>query len=150
MTTTAELVSGFETILVRLHDATGASRMTLRLDDAERGFSVADVVAESADAGLPSLRGQTSINQRAAATAQWLERERRALVQDDFSAAPQPPDALKALYGVQAQMLGPIEADGALVGWISVHECRGPRQWRDEDIAALEQAMAAVCGLLTE
>lgn len=148
MATTEELRAAFQAILYHLRNISGASRVTLRLDDEAHGFTVQDVVAESADTGVPSLLGQTSIKQRVAPTGQWLERERRPLVQNDFSGDPQPPEALKAAYGVSAQMLGPIVKGADMVGWISVHECRGPRQWRDADVAALEEAMAAVFDLL--
>jgi hypothetical protein len=44
------------------------------------------------------LRGQTSINQRAAPTIQWIEQYRRLLIQNDFSVrALRPPEALLRL-----------------------------------------------------
>jgi maleate isomerase len=121
----------------------------LRLDWPEWGAHADDVVAEAHLDDVASLAGQTAIDQRAAATIKWLERERRPLVQEDFLAGdPAPPPELVALYGVQAQMLAPIEGAGDLVGWISVHENRSPRRWTAEDIAALAAAAAAVTDLL--
>ena len=87
----------------------------LRLDDARYGFHIDDVVAEALAPGENSLRGQTSINQRAAATAQWVETNRGLLVQSNLSVGePRAPDVLIKLYGVRAQMLAPVERQGRL------------------------------------
>jgi maleate isomerase len=135
----------FDAILAELLTTIGASRTTLRLDDARYGFHIDDVVAEACAAGENSLRGQTSIDQRAAATAQWVEKNRRLLVQSDLSAGePRAPEALIKLYGVRAQMLAPVERAGRLDGWISVHEARGPRNWTEQDQAALRRAVGLV------
>ena len=141
----AELRKSFDAILANLLNTIGASRTTLRLDDANYGFHIDDVVAEAIAPGQDSLRGQTSINQRAAATAQWVEKNRRLLVQSDLSSGePRPPEALVRLYGVRAQMLAPVERGGRLDGWISVHEARGPRSWTEQDQAALRSAAEQV------
>ena len=129
----------FDAILADLLTTTGASRTTLRLDDARYGFHIDDVVAEAL------APGENSLNQRAAATAQWVERNRRLLVQSDLSTGePRAPDALIKLYGVRAQMLAPVERQGRLDGWISVHEARGPRSWSERDQTALEKAVDQV------
>jgi maleate isomerase len=138
-----ELVATLAARLEQLLAATGASRVTVRLDLPQLGFGVDDVAAEARQDGVASLQGQTAINQRAAATVRWLERERRLLVQDDLAGAdPAPPPQLVEIYGTRAQMLAPLEQAGDLVGWISVHENRGPRHWRNEDQHALETAAA--------
>ena len=135
----------FDAILSELIKTIGASRTTLRLDETKYGFHIDDVVAEAVAPGERSLRGQTSINQRAAATAQWVEKNRRLLVQSDLSVGePRAPDALIKLYGVRAQMLAPVEREGRLDGWISVHEARGPRNWTEQDQAALRKAVEDV------
>src|SRR5262249_4327935 len=109
------------------------------------GFHVDDVAAEALAPGQNSLRGVTSINQRAAATAQWVEKNRRLLVQDDLSVGEtRPPEALVRLYGGRAEMLGPIERDGRLDGWISVHEARSTRHWTTQDQEATRQAAEQV------
>jgi maleate isomerase len=143
--TTDALRKTFDAILSELLEATGASRTTLRLDDATHGFHIDDVAAEAVAPGEPSLRGQTSIDQRAAATAQWVETNRRLLVQADLSHGdPRPPEALLRLYKVKAQMLAPVERDGRLDGWISVHEARGTREWSAHDQAAILKAVDQV------
>ncbi|HMK79318.1 MAG TPA: GAF domain-containing protein [Xanthobacteraceae bacterium] len=146
---TATLRHELDAILAELLALTRASRTTLRLDDAKHGFHIDDVVAEATAAGQNSLRGITSINQRAAATAQWVEKNRRLLVQDDLSSGePRPPEALVRLYGVRAQMLAPIERGGRLDGWISVHEARSARHWSEGDqeavLHAAEQVLRAL------
>ena len=134
-----------DAILAPLRESVGAARVTLRLDDARRRLSVADVTAEAIAPGVASLRGQTSIDQRAAGTIHWLEAHRRVLVQDDLRGAdPAPPRELVAIYGATAQMLGPVIRDGRLAGWVSVHHTGGPRRWSAGDVAALETAVGAV------
>jgi maleate isomerase len=136
-------------LLSGLLRAIGASRSTLRLDDPSRNFHINDVVAEALTPGAKSLRGQTSINQRATDTAQWIERHRRLLVQDDLSnAEPRPPEVLVRLYGVKAQMLAPIIREGRLDGWISVHETKAARRWSKSDQAAIARAADQVVALL--
>jgi len=127
----------------------GATRVTVRVDWAACGWDVNDVAAEALAPGAGSLKGITGIPQRAAATAQFLERERRILVQNDFSDPDlSPPQALIDGYGVRAQMLGPLVRGGALIGWISVHHAGGARQWRPADVSALGDAMAVALRVL--
>lgn len=131
-----------DAIVRELRERIGATRVTVRVDYAPCGYDVNDVAAEALGPGAGSLIGITGIPQRAAATAQFLERERRILVQNDFSdPALSPPQALIDGYGVQAQMLGPLVRDGALIGWISVHHGGTTRKWSAADIAALDAAM---------
>jgi maleate isomerase len=143
------LVERLGTVLARLRDATGALRSTLRIDVPALAFHVDLPAAEALAPGARSLLADGSIDQRAAPTVRWLERERRLLVQPDFDAAdPRPPPALIAAYGVQAQMLGPILSDGRLAGWISVHSERRRERWTGAEIAALEHAAEETRGLL--
>ncbi len=146
---TGALRKEFDGILSELLVATNASRTTFRLDDPKNGFHVDDVAGEAAAPGQNSLRGVTSINQRAAATAQWVEKNRRLLVQDDLSEGePRPPEALIRLYAVRAQMLAPIESEDRLGVWISVHEARHPRHWtsaaQNAVLKAVEQVLRAL------
>ena len=147
----AKLQATFDAILASLLAAIEATRTTLRLDDATLGFSVADVAGEARLATDKSLRGQTSINQRAAPTIQWIEQYRRLLIQNDFSVrALRPPEARLRLYGVKAQMLAPVIRDGRLDGWVSVHETRRERQWSRTDQAALVTAAERLLQALEE
>jgi maleate isomerase len=151
MKTTAELATALDAILLALLNETGASRTTLRLDSPQHGTNVDDVIAEAKAPGVKSLRGRTSINQRAAATVKWLERERRLLVQNHLeNVDPAPPEALRTVYGTKAQMLAPLLRKSALQGWISVHYNHGPREWSAADRAALERAARAAHAAIDE
>jgi maleate isomerase len=145
MRSAAQVAARVDEILATLRASAGASRVTLRIDWPAHGFHSDDVAGESLAPGVKSLRGQTSIAQRAAGTIRWLDRERRVLVQDDLRGAePAPPPALLAVYGTTAQMLGPLVRGGRLVGWVSVHHNAGPRAWQPHEVAALEAALAAL------
>lgn len=142
MKPTDELVADWETRLVRLLEDTKASRVTLRLDWPERGIDVDDVIAEARGRGVKSMKGQTAIDQRRAPTVAWLERERRLLVQETLiEADPAPPRELILTYETTAQMLGPLVRHGEMIGWISVHFNKGPRNWQPEEIVCLEEAV---------
>jgi hypothetical protein len=148
---TKRLEDQLDAILDALRKATGASRCTLRMDDEARGWHVDYVVAESLAPKVRSLRGNGAIDQRAAATVQWIEAKRRNLIQSNLMDAPDPapPPALIDTYGATAQMLSPIfDSKGALAGWISVHYTGGPRVIREADEAALNAANRAVTELL--
>lgn len=151
-TTTAEreaLVARLGQVLGRLREATGALRTTLRVDVPALAFHVDLPAAEALAPGARSLLAEGSIDQRAAPTIHWLERERRVLAQPDFQAAdPRPPQALIDAYGVQAQMLGPILSGGCLAGWISVHSATRRARWSDKEVAALEAAVEETRRLL--
>ena len=149
MTPRDRVIAAAEDVLERLLVATGASRTTLRLDDAECGFHIDDVVAEALAPGERTMRGEGTINHRAANTAQWVEMHRRILVQDDLSATDFPaPLGLTAGFGVKAQMLAPVEREGRLDGWISVHEAKAARHWSGEDRNAAMRAVAEVLAVL--
>ena len=131
----------FQPIVDDLLAATGASRITLRLDTPGDNFPV---VAEALAPGVASIR-EGRLDQRNAPTARRLMETLDVLVQSDTLAAdPPPPPELIQHYGTLAQMLGPIVVDGAVTGWLSVHENRGPREWQPGEVASLRAAMARV------
>ncbi len=146
----AELSRRFDDILDRLLKATSATRTTLRLDDPALGFQVDDVVGEAKFGDdVKSLRGQTAMNQRELNTVQWMELNRKPLIQSDLARSEvAAPPALIAIYGVQAQMLGPVIRRGAMQGWVSVHFCDGPRDWSDADKSALDRSVREVADAL--
>ena len=132
----------FQTAIETLLQRTGASRTTLRLDRPEGFFPV---VAEALAPGIRSIAGDTSIDLRASATFQSLERDQQLLIQSDLLAAdPAPPAELIELYGARAQMLAPVVRDDSLVGIVSVHYSQGSRAWTYDDVAALEAAVEQV------
>ena len=146
---TAAVVAEFKSMVDQLREQCRASRTTIRLDMPAHGFQVNGVVAESCAPGVNSIASTPTLHQRSTVTASWLERHRRILVQNDFSDPDlQPPQALIAQYGTRAQMMAPVERDGALTGWISVHYNAGPRDWSAADVAALESAVKIAHAIL--
>ena len=129
-------------LLTSVLRSTGAGRTTLRLDVPGANFPA---VAEARASGVRSIAADTSLDQRGAATAQWLLRHRAPLVQPRFGTGdqPEPPEELIALYGVRAQILMPVCAQGDLVGWISVHSPT-EREWTPQDVDTVRHAAALV------
>ena len=93
--------------------------------------------------GVRSIRRDGSLDQRALNTVVWLQQHRKPLVLPHFREAPQPPEALKDVYNVRAQTLGPIIRAGEMAGWISIHSLR-EREWSPPDLAALARATQRV------
>lgn len=143
----ADLEKTLDAILTKLLADSHGSRCTLRIDDTERGWSVQLICAEAVRPSVKSLRGDGSINQRAAATVKWMIKHRRNLLQPNLIDAPDPapPPALMSAYAAKAQMLGPLFAkDGFLTGWISVHYVDGIHEFTLEEEQALERARTEV------
>ncbi|HYZ20663.1 MAG TPA: GAF domain-containing protein [Rhodopila sp.] len=133
----------FRDALESLLSGTSADRTTLRIDLPEQGMHVDFTAGEAVAPGVRSIRRDGSLDQRRLDTVQWLERHRRPLIQPHFRADPVPPDALIEVYGVNAQMLAPIERGGELAGWLSVHSLR-EREWSEADRSALAEAAQRV------
>jgi maleate isomerase len=139
------LRSDVQAALDDLLSATRASRSTFRVDLPEENATVAIPLAESLAPGVPTMMNDGSLDQRGAATAKWVDKHRKILVQDDISVAdPPPPIELTTIYGAKAQMLAPVEADGALIGWVSVHYLPSARTWTPDDVAAIGAAAARI------
>jgi GAF domain-containing protein len=137
-------------ILATLLRESQGSRCTLRIDDPVRNWNVDFICAEATRPGVKSLRGDGSINQRAAATVQWLAAQKRNLVQPDLTGNPNPapPPALMSAYAAKAQMLAPLLAkDGHLSGWISVHYVDGTHVFTADEERALDRAQVEVARL---
>jgi maleate isomerase len=136
----------FQETVDELLEQTGASRVTVRLDTPGEVFPV---VAEALREGMRSIVDDASIDLRASTTFEFLEREKRSLIQEDCAAGeyPAPPELIE-FYGVKAQMLAPLVLDDRLVGIISVHFAPATRNWTSEDEAALDTAAKRVTGEL--
>jgi maleate isomerase len=118
--------------LRKLRERLNVMRVTLRLDVRGKNFPV---VGEAVAPGAPSIRHDESVDQRGAATAQWIMKNRSVLVQSNFSSSDiRPPAALIAAYAVMAQMLAPVVHHDRVVGWISVHSAV-ERDWKANEIA---------------
>jgi maleate isomerase len=132
-------------VIEGLLEATGASRTTLRLDLPSRNLHVDRVAAEACAPGVKSIRSDGSLDQWAMPTVKWIAEHRRLLVQDDFAThGPPVSPALVAVYGVQAQMLGPVLREGRMVGWLSVHQVGRTRLWSDVEKQRLSEACASI------
>ena len=145
-----ELERELDQVLATLLAASRGSRTTLRIDDPTRGWHVDFICAEAVQHGVKSLRGEGSIDQRAAATVKWMAANRRNLVQPDLTNNPDPapPPALMTAYAAKAQMLAPLfNREDHLQGWISVHYTDGTHPFSDAEIRALDQAKANVARL---
>ncbi len=116
---------------------TEASRTTIRADIVSSGIDVDLALGEAVHQGVPKIASDGSLDQRSLETIKWLEMKRETLIQPNFNTAPTPPQALIDIYGVKAQMLGPVFVANVLVGWISVHSLE-ERLWKDKDVAVLE------------
>ena len=125
-----------------LLDATSAGRTTIRVIDSDGGFPV---VAEATARGVRPIRDTTDIDLHKAETVVHIKRTHEPLLQEDLEhAIPQVPRQLIELYGVKAQMLGPVVVSGTLVGIVSVHDVAGPREWSTEDRSALVRTATTV------
>ncbi len=135
--------------LERLRVSTNASRTTVRLDVPERGLHVDQAAAESCETGVAPIRHDRSLNQWAMPTVQWVASERRTLVQNAFdgSGPPVVPELIQ-VYGVQAQMLHPVVREGAVIGWVSVHQVGAERPWSRAEIDSIAGAASEIEAVL--
>lgn len=123
--------------------AARAHRVTVRIDCPVLDLEVNRVAAEAVAPGTAPIAGDSSLPQRDLLTIHWLERMRTLLVQETPSTPPGIPDQLREAYGVNSQMLGPLECRGRLQGWISVHRS-DVGEWRNPEIRALATTAAKV------
>ena len=140
-----ETLSKFERIMENLLKNCGASRTTFRMDNAKLNCHCDTICAEAVADGIKRFSPNSSLNQRALSTVQWIENTHEILVQEDCAhAAAKPPEALMTVYGVKAQMLAPLLSEGKVFAWISVHHVGTTRVWAESDIKALKQAVLDV------
>jgi hypothetical protein len=117
-----------------------ASRVTLRIDDVPG--EVFPVKAESLAPGVNSIASDRTIPIRESETFQWVERERRLLVQDDILSSPiTPAAALTGRYRARSQMLAPVFRGKDLIGLVSVHHVGEPRHWTPDEVELVERAV---------
>ncbi|MDA3647358.1 aspartate/glutamate racemase family protein [Saccharopolyspora indica] len=136
-------------ICALLRAATGSDRTTVRLDLPSQRLGVDLAAAEDTGPGVAAIQHDAGLDQRALNTVRWLEEHRKTLVQPHFRTGPRPPQALVDTYGVRAQMLTPVEVDGTMVGWLSVHSLT-ERDWSPTDTQAVEAASTQVKALLAQ
>jgi GAF domain-containing protein len=145
---TARAVRELGDVLEELLAATGASRVTLRRD--EPGDYAFPVVDEALAPGVPSLRGERTVDLRRQPVVRELARGRQ-VVQDDCRAAYDDPafHAMLDTYGgLAAQIVTPVLAEERLAAIVSVHQLGSPRHWTPVEIAAATRASERVRELL--
>lgn len=128
--------------------ALGASRVTLRQD--LPGDYVFPVTHEALAEGVPSLRGERTVDLRNQPVVRELQHGRQ-VVQPDCAAAFDDPafQQMLATYGgLAAQIVTPIFAAGRLAAIVSVHCLDAPRAWSPEDSAACTATAARIGELL--
>ena len=146
---TGSLRIRLQPLVERLLEDTQASRTTLRVDLPERRLHVDRVVAEAVRPGIKSIRRDSSLDQLAMPTVKWIDEHRQLLVQNDFAShGPAVSPELVRVYGVEAQMLGPLIRRGRLAGWISVHQVGRRRVWSSSDQEVLQAACRAAEAIL--
>jgi GAF domain-containing protein len=136
-----------EAILKRLLEQTSANRTTLRIDLPQFALNVNAPAAEVLAPGVHSIKNKTSLDQRKAVAVKWLEKNRRVFVENDcLNTTPDvaPEKEVTGDYGIRSEMVAPIIRNDCLIGWVSVHNTRGPHQWTRDEIAAIEQACVKV------
>jgi maleate isomerase len=136
-----------EAILETLLDETSASRTTLRVDLPQFGLHVDAPAAEALAPGVHSIKDKTSLDQRNAVAVKWLEKNRRVFVENDCldaTADVAPEKEVTDVYGIRSEMVAPVVRKDHLIGWVSVHNTRGPHRWTKGEIAAIEAACARV------
>jgi maleate isomerase len=136
-----------QAMLTTLLEQTNASRTTLRIDLPQFGLDVNAPAAEALAPGVHSIKSQTSLDQRRAVAVKWLEKNRRVFVENDcLNTTPDvaPEKEVTGVYGIRSEMVAPVIRNDHLIGWVSVHNTRGPHQWTKSEIAAIEAACVEV------
>jgi maleate isomerase len=147
MVATNEILGGFQAILDELRQETSASRTTLRIDLPRFGLNVNAPAAEALAPGVHSIKDRTSLDQRSAVAVKWLEKHRRVFVENDcLNTTPDvaPEREVTDAYGIRSEMVAPVVREDWLIGWVSVHNTRGPHRWTEQEIAAIERACVRV------
>jgi GAF domain-containing protein len=126
-----------EAILSDLRASLAVFRTTMRLRGSDESWAV---VAESLAPGADSLKGQPAYDIRDTEPYKFLLRERRVLVQPDTRTPPVAHQLARDKYAVGAEMLAPLLAASELVGIVSVHHAREPREWTGAEVECLETA----------
>jgi hypothetical protein len=137
-----------DAVLQQLLDETRASRVTLRED--VPGDYAFPVTREALAPGVPSLRGERSVDLKTQPVVLELQRSAQ-VVQDDSASAYDDPSFRRMLDtygGLAAQIVTRVDVDGRLAGIVSLHQLGSPRRWTDTEIDACRRAAARIGELL--
>jgi maleate isomerase len=146
-----ETISDLQHILEDLLQLTDASRTTLRIDIPEQNSNIDAPLIEVLAPGIRSIKSLAKLEQRKLPTVIFMEENRCNLIQEDCANSDvSPPKDLIQVYGVKAQMLGPLVWDDKLVGFISVHYTPSTRHWSQKEITALDDVKERVMTCLKQ
>jgi GAF domain-containing protein len=124
--------------------ATGASRVTLRQGE---GFPVTH---EACAPGVPSIRGDTTVDLRSQPVALEVAAGRQ-VVQRDSRAAYDDPEFQRMLDvygGLAAQIVTPVFRDRRVVAILSLHQLGEPRSWTNDEIRRCRETTERIAQLL--
>jgi GAF domain-containing protein len=142
-----ELIKSLQAIAEDIFETTKPGRVTIRVDVTNDPDY--PVLAEARAPGVSSITGGITlvgykpIDIHKAATFAFLRDERKKIVQRDVRVDPPQIPQLLDFYGCLSQVLTPISWQGRFVGALSVHAVE-PRDWTEEDVAAIEEATGRV------
>jgi GAF domain-containing protein len=131
-------------LLQNLLAKTGASRVTLRQGE---DFAVSH---EARAPGVPSIRGEQTIDLRRQPVALEVAAGRQ-VVQADSRAAYDDPEfqrMLEAYGGLAAQIVTPVFRNGEVEAILSLHQLGEPRAWTDEEIQRCRVTAERIAELL--
>jgi len=138
----------------RLRIATGASRVTIRLDCVALDQQLEAVAVESLVDGALALKAQWTADARGSAAVRWLTANRRTFVMEDCLKpwAPEvaPEDYVIQRYGIRSEMLRGVFSGDKLIGVVSVHYTPGPSSWDDADLRMIESACDEVLAIVEQ
>lgn len=133
----------FEALARDLREEIGVCRVTIR----ERGSGAFGLVAEARDGDVGTLAGTEVSPDHADVLAALAEG--RVLVQPDVAEAEVKVAAeLGERYAVIAQIVAPVLVNNELLGIVSVHDTRGPRDWSESEVQAVVRVAVAVASVL--
>jgi GAF domain-containing protein len=141
-------VPTIDSVLQRLLEDTGASRVTLRQDVA--GDYAFPVTHEALAGGVASLREERTVDLRTQPVVLELQTGRQ-VVQNDCRTAYDDPafqQMLEAYGALAAQIVTPIFDGDRLRAVVSLHQLGQPRTWTAEEIGAATRVADQVAELL--
>jgi GAF domain-containing protein len=142
------MADDIDAILADLLTRTGASRVTLRQN--LPGDYAFPVTHEALAPGVGSLRDEHTVDLRTQPVALEVAAGRQ-VVQDDCAAAYHDPafHRMREVYGgLAAQIVTPVERDGAVIGIVSLHQLGAPREWTAAEIALCGETVERLRPLL--
>lgn len=148
-----DLILELQPIAERLRGQTDAIRTNVRIQTtSDHNYPV---LAEALAKGVFSLTGGMSMlgyqgaDIHNAPTVRLMRTTGTTIVQRDTQVDPPLVPQARDFGGQAGQMLAPVKYDGNFCGFIAVHGSSEPRDWSEQDQAALAQAVTDVEAVLS-